>query len=350
VEIRLSSPLPTLLQLLAQPELALSRGDGGTGDMLLQQQGRSAVLFMKPPSARGLPEEEDWEDRVRPLQLHAASAEEASRWFEEGRIDLVLGGRIGDWPLADTGPLSRGTVRIDPTLGLFGLQVRRANGLLADRQGREALALAIDRPALIAPFNIGGWAPTTRLVAPDLPGDPGYVGERWSALTIEDRREIAARRVTAWRAASDGADARVSLALGQSPGLDLLYRQLAGQFAAIGVVLERVPADAPSDLALVDHVARHAAPRWFLNQFHCSLRRGLCNSDADRLVEQTGEATGAEARALLLAEAEAELTLANVYIPFGQPLRWSLVRSGVEGFIANQWAFHPLPPLAQLGR
>src|SRR6186713_3483335 len=35
VEIRLSSPVPMLLQLLAQPELALVHGKGGSGDMLL---------------------------------------------------------------------------------------------------------------------------------------------------------------------------------------------------------------------------------------------------------------------------------------------------------------------------
>src|SRR5688572_22584669 len=36
VEIRLSTPVPMLLQLLAQPELALTNGAGGTGDMLLR--------------------------------------------------------------------------------------------------------------------------------------------------------------------------------------------------------------------------------------------------------------------------------------------------------------------------
>jgi oligopeptide transport system substrate-binding protein len=362
IEIRLSSPVSTLLQLLAQPELALTRGEGGTGDMLVIPQSRGAILTMKAPSVRGLPEDEDWQDHVRSLQVHAASAGEAVRWFDEGRIDLVLGGRIGAWPLADTGPLSRGTVRIDPTLGLFGLQVRRASGLLSDPVGREALAMAIDRPALIAPFNIGGWTPTTRLVAPGLPGDRGFIEERWAELTTEQRREVAIRRVAAWRAANDGADARLSLFLGPSPadspgaergelpGLDLLYRQLASQLASVGIVLERVSEEEEADLVLVDTVARHAASTWFLNQFHCSLRRGLCNEDVDFLVEQVAGIGDTDARATLLAEAEAQLTLSNIYIPFGQPLRWSLVRSGIDSFSANQWAFHPLPPLAQLAR
>lgn len=354
IEIRLSSPVSTLLQLLAQPELTLVRGEGGTGDMMLVQEENGAILSMKAPSARGEPEEEDWANHVRPLHLHAASAEDAISSFNDGKIDLMLGGRIGAWPLADTGPLSRGTVRIDPAIGLFGLQVRRASGLLSDAAGREAVALAIDRPALIAPFNIGGWTPTSRVVAPNLPGDRGYIEERWTELTVDQRREVAARRVAAWRAANEGAEVRLTIALGEgpdeSPGLDLLYRQLANQLATAGIVLERVGKESAADLLLVDTVARHAAPSWFLNQFNCSLRRGLCDEEVDLLVKEIAGVANTDARATLLAEAEARLTRSNIYIPFGQPLRWSLVRSGIEGFAANQWGFHPLPPLAQLAR
>ena len=49
-----------------------------------------------------------------------------------------------------------------------------------------------------------------------------------------------------------------------------------------------------------------------------------------------------------LAEAEAELTAANVYIPFGPPIRWSLVRGSVSGYSANAYGWHPLMPLAWL--
>ena len=51
-----------------------------------------------------------------------------------------------------------------------------------------------------------------------------------------------------------------------------------------------------------------------------------------------------------IGRTEAELTLANVYIPFGSPVRFSLVRGDVEGFAANAWAFHPLPALAVIPR
>jgi ABC-type transport system substrate-binding protein len=350
VEIRLSAPVPTLLQLLAQPELALVHGVGGSGDMLLDRDGETAVLAMKPPAARGIPEERDWDRYVRPVVLRAESARTAIGQFDDGDVGLVLGGGLDALPLADTGPLSRGTVRLEPALGLFGLHVRRAHGLLASAQGREAIAMALDRPALIEPFNIGGWVPTTRVVAPNLPGDPGHVEERWPDRTIEQNRAEAARRVAAWRRANGGGEARLTVAMNRGPGLDILFGELAAQLATVGVALERAPRGRAADLVLVDRVARYAEPRWFLNQFNCGLRTGMCSSDADALVRESNFQTDPAVKDMLLAQAEAELTLGNVYIPFGSPLRFSLVRGDVDGFAANAWAFHPLPALAVIPR
>ena len=50
------------------------------------------------------------------------------------------------------------------------------------------------------------------------------------------------------------------------------------------------------------------------------------------------------------AHAEALLTAANIYIPIGAPLRWSMVRGAVDGFAANAWAWHPLPDMATIPR
>src|SRR4029079_12776546 len=120
VEIRLSSPVPMLLQQLAQPALELCGGERGSADRRLVRKGDAAVLAMKPPAARGVPEESDWESHVRAVDLHAASAARAVALFDDGEVDVVLGGRIDALPLVNTGPLSRGTVRLDPALVLFG--------------------------------------------------------------------------------------------------------------------------------------------------------------------------------------------------------------------------------------
>ena len=342
VEIRLSAPVPNLLNLLAQPELALQSPGGETGPMVAERSGGAALLRFRPPLERGLPDMPDWQADVREISLIAADASKAMDLFDEGGVQLVLGGRIGQLPLVDIGPLSRGNIRIDPAIGLFGLRVRRARGLLADAQGREALAMALDREGLLERYNVGGWVPTTRLVAPGLPGDDGRVAERWADADLAQLRATAAARVR-------GA-APISLWLGTAPGDDFLLRDLAAQFAAIGVRLVRAGNMAEADLVLVDEVARYADARWFLNQFHCSLRRGLCSEDADYLVEVAQETLDPRERAGLLAEAEGELIAANVYIPIGAPLRWSLVRGSVTGYAPNAYAFHPLPPMAEIPR
>jgi ABC-type oligopeptide transport system substrate-binding subunit len=362
IEIRLSSPVPMLLQLLAQPELTLTRaGANGTGDMVMEHPpaqcsrqaeecAAQAVLTMKPPVERGIPEAEGWRKYVREIHLRAATAREAVKLFDDGEVQLVLGGRIGALPLVDVGPLSRGTVQLDPVIGLFGLQVRRENGFLETARNREVLAMAIDRTALIAPFNIDGWVPTTRIVAPGLVGDPGTVPERWSGQPIEALRAEAAARVARWRRENGGAEAKLALAIDRSPGLDILFRELSAQLGLAGIRLERVNSVREADLVLLDRVARYADSRWFLDQFNCSLRNGACTPQADRLVREALEADGAGPRAAKLAEAEAAMTLSNIYIPFGSPLRFSLVRGTVQGFVPNRWAFHPLPPLATIPR
>ena len=55
IEIRLTRAMPDLLQLLAQPELGLTRKGRGTGPMLLRRDGASAMLTPIAPEDRGLP-------------------------------------------------------------------------------------------------------------------------------------------------------------------------------------------------------------------------------------------------------------------------------------------------------
>ena len=346
VEVRLASPMPDLLQVLAQPELGLVHGRGETGPMVLERDGDGIVLAMRPPAERGLPDEEDWRDYTREIRVAGLAPERAIERFDDGDVEVVLGGRLGSLPLADLGPLSRGTVRLDPAIGLFGLRVQRERGALATPELREALAMAVDRPALANVFNVGGWAPSTRVVAPDLPDDPGLVQGRWQGSEVDALRRVAAGRL----AGLSGQARRLTLAIGDSPGEQLLLRELARQMATVGITLVQARSSGGADLVLVDKVARYASPRWFLNQFNCILEDGLCSLEADRLASRALDERDSAVRARLMGEAEAALTRANVYIPFGPPLRWSLVRGEVDGFAPNLWAFHPLPDMAVIPR
>lgn len=346
VEIRLDSPMPEFLQLLAQPELGLRRNKQGTGPMMLTRQGDAALLDPIAPEFRGLAVDDEWDLRIRTVRVQVLTPEKAVEAFDSGLVDAVFNGTLPGLPLADTGALSRGTVRLDAALGLFGLQVTRDRGLLATASGREAIAMAIDRSNLLEPFNIGGWVPTTRIVAPGLPGDQGAIGERWGKMSLEDRQVEAARRVAA-AAGTPGFSRKLVIALPAGPGSDLLFRELSADLLKAGLTLERASGSIVPDLRLVDHLARYADARWYLNQFNCSLKRGLCSAEADDLLRRAARTSDASATAALLLEAETKLTAANVYIPIGAPIRWSLVRGGVQGFSENRWGLHPLFPLSQ---
>ena len=347
IEVRLTSPMPDFLRLLAQPELGFANDDTGAGPMRrTNAEGESSVLLEALPlEARGLPSREDWEEGAREIILQALPARQAVDAFSSGEVDLVLNGQIAELPMADTGPLTRGTVRLDAAQGIFGFIVRSDRGVLSDPAMREAVAMAIDRSDLMQPFNIGGWQAATWIVPLDLVGDGGPQSERWSNLSMAERRDIARRRVEAWERGEDEA-ASLRIRLPTGPGSDLLFRQLEQDFAQVGINTVRATDESGADLELVDRLARYYSPRWFLNQFNCRLEIGLCSSEADDLVEQSIFETDLQAKQRLLLDAQAEMVRANIFIPLGAPVRWSLVRGDIRGFEENAWGLHPLFQLA----
>lgn len=345
VEIDLSAPVPDFLQLLSQPELGIRQRGQVAGPMTLARakHGGGIVLAPLPPEKRGLPAIHGWEEQVRKLHVRGLSARDAIAAFGNGDVDVVLDGRLAEFPLADTGPLSRGTVRLDAAPGIFGFRVVRDDGLLGDAVRREALAMAIDRDTLMSPFNIGGWVSSTRIVPAAIIGDDA--GERWAGLSLEQRQASARERIAGWARAHGGkAEVRVSLPPG--PGSDRLFEQVSQNWQVIGITAIRVRPGAAADLILVDTLARFASPRWYLDQFACSVRRLLCSPEADELVRQAAQEPDSAKRHVALLEAETRLTAMQGFLPLGAPVRWSLVRGSVLGFAANRTATHPLFPLA----
>ncbi|WP_296679475.1 ABC transporter substrate-binding protein [Novosphingobium sp.] len=345
VEIRLKQQTPDMLQLLAQPELGLLRTGRGAGPMRLTRDKDVAILRAIAPEDRGLPEEPGWKGRIRRVELRALRAEQAIDRFNSDAAAVVLGGRFADFPRLDAKGVARGAVKLDPVNGLFGLAVMHDDGFLSKPENREALAMAVDRDALIGALNVGGWTATSRVVNPGLAGDPGSVGERWPGRSLDERRSVALGRVARWKATA-GLPAPLRIALPAGPGADILFRRLSEDFAGIGLATSRVGPSAQADLRLIDSVARYARAPWFLNQLSCASRAALCSPQADRLVEAALEEPDPVKRADLYADAEVQLTITNGYIPFGVPIRWSLVAGKATGFTANRWNVHPLMPMA----
>ncbi|MFD1958597.1 hypothetical protein ACFSHP_04825 [Novosphingobium panipatense] len=229
--------------------------------MIAARAGDRTLLTAIDPVQLGMPAIDRWAERTRRIELRRLRGEDAVAAFNEGSVDLVLGGRIQDFLLTRSVGILRGTIQLDPVIGLFGLRVMNEQGFLSQAANREALAMTVDRDALIAPFGVGGWVPTTRIVSPSLDGDLGTIGERWSGQTIEERRAVAAARVRDW-IASNGAEAsrpRLTIWLPDGGGSSVLFERLSSNFAAIGVGLDRAEAQEGADLLLIDDVARYPA-------------------------------------------------------------------------------------------
>ena len=350
VEIRLKSAMPQFLQLLAQSELGVVRGRGGDavdlGPMRAgAAEGNHLRLAPLPPQDRGLPMQGDWAELTRDVVVRKLDPERAAAAFSEGQLDLVTGGRLSGLPYVDVGPLARGTVRLDPAVGLFGLDVLTNTGFLAEASNREAIASIIDRDTLLESFSVGGWVPTTRIVPPNLPGFADAGEERWDADELEERRVRVSQQVAIWASQTDSAPT-LSIYLPPGPGSDRLFARLAQDLTQVGIALERTENAKEADLRLRDRLARYLQPRWFLNQFNCDIVPKQCNPQADALIAQSITTVSSSERAALLRQAEEALLADNTFIPLGAPVRWSLVRANLAGFAENPLGVHPLFPLS----
>ena len=343
LEVRLDRPRPDLLNLFAQPELALARArpPGGAGPLRIVAAGPHSLLLrplQDPDAGSG----DEGGHRLSPeddIRLIGERAAKAVARFVARQSDLVLGGTYADWPLvvaADAAPLN---VRVDPAAGLFGLAIVRREGLLAGAAERAALAGAIDRAAIAASGPVG--TTTAEAILPDrLDSAASPVQPVWSTLPAAERQATAARLVAAWRART-GEVPRLAIALPAGPGGATLIRRLRFALARIGVAGERVAPDSrDADLRLIDRVAPYDSARWYLRTA-CA----PCGPEAEAAIEAARVAPTPGERARALALADAALDRDAAFIPLLRPVRWSLVSLRLARFQGNPRAAHPLDQL-----
>lgn len=338
IEIRLRTPRPPLLHLLAQPELAIAVRGGGTGPFRMSALRRGVTQLDPMPAPDADPDEPVAVGDPVVLRLDRPSV--AIMRFIGGGSDLVLGGDFAQLPLIRATNNRARELRFDPAEGLFGLAIVGNSAFLSDADNRRALAMSLDRQAMID--KIGG--PASVPVLAVLPeryrsaADPATPG--WSLLTQDQRVATAKATIDAWRSGSRSPPV-LRIALPDGPGSKLLVAQIAADWAKIGVSVERVQSMADADIRLVDRVAPAPSAIWYLRTAGCP--------EADRCDKATGEAldravaaTDLATRGQALAEADQALSGSARFIVLTRPIRWSLVARRLGQYRDNPRAWHPV--------
>jgi len=344
LEIRLISPQPDLLSVLAQPELGIRRNGSGTGPMTADRGEQWIVLAPRSEDA----DPDRPAQAQRQLSVRSDRAAVAISRYSLDQVQMVLGGQFQHLPYLGIAKIPANAIRFDPVSGMFGLMVVEERDILSAPSLREAIAMAIDRDTLLTDLGLAQWQTTTQLVPSGVEGHVALIGARWTNLDLAGRRAIAQARVRSY-IANNGAVAPLRIALPQGPGSRLLFIRLRSDLRRIGLEARRVPLAANADLRLLDEVATYNRPTWYLNQISCALRR-ICDQQGDVILAQAKRAIDPEARAQRLAEAELSMTNANYYIPLGAPVRFSIVRPGLSGFATTENGWHPLPELTEIPR
>lgn len=331
LEIRLISPRPNFLQLLAQPEMALIVNGQGTGPYRAGT-GNAGWMRMVPPA----PEDDETEPAAAAdILLTAADAAEAIAAFSSQDADLVTGGTIGAAPLLAAADLPDARTVFDPVEGMFGLIVTDPVGPLSDPRFRAALAMAIDREAIAARFAGTGFQPRSSLIAPAIAELGAPALPDWAGAPLPARRQTASEIV----AGAPKLIGPLRIAVSEGLGYRIVFAHLRRDWRAIGVDVERVAVGAPAQLRLIDEVAPAELASWYLRHFTCD-QSPICDAQANVFIEAARTAATSADRREMLAQADRALTAAAVYVPIGTPVRWSLRSQRLNGVRANRFSRH----------
>lgn len=344
IEIRLSVPQPAILDLLAQPSMAIVNNGMTWGPMRARKVDGTLRLSPAPDPLAEDPEaaEAAANDPAASIELVGTSPAGALARFKNGYADGVIGGRFSTLPYFAASNIGRSRLVVDPAPGLFGLTFVRAEGFLAVDVNRDALARAIRRDRLVGAFGLAEWQPqsTLRPSVHTRDGGPAPMLPAWATYDDVSRQTQARRVVDAWRDAGREIEP-LRIAVPDTPGGRILYAYVAADFTAIGVPSRRVAMASAADLRLIDEVAPNDDPLWALRRLSCR-QDTLCNREAEQMIALATRNIDAGQRAVQLTEAEAVLARYTPFIPLATPLRWSVAAQRLTGLRANARAQHPL--------
>ncbi len=347
VEIRLSAPRPSLLQVIAQPAMGIAdrnMSKFALGPFRFTRKADDQVTlvpnaYFSDPGSVQLSS-----IRLSPETDVAAALQR----FKRERAQVLLGGTTGDFQLARAAALDR-FLQLDPVRGIYGYRPVRLDGPLGDPRVRQALAMVINREALSGATGAGTASPVYGVLSWGLSEQPQPAAAEWTGKSMDDRIRDAQTLMRSARGDLDGKPLLLRVALPKAPGHAVILQQVAASWAQLGVKTQAVPEDAPdADLEVFETVAPADNATWFLNQFRCR-KKAYCNPRVDALLDAARDAQDANRRKKALADVEELLVLDEPTIPLFTPIRWSMIDPAVLGWSDNAMAQHPLAALSVIG-
>lgn len=361
VEISLEEPRPAFLALLAEPSVAIVRQ--------VRKDGKTVLLGLGPYRI------ESQNDQHLTLVANQNTLEPAKlgynridftavidplvgvQRFRNGETDVVVGGSIGG--LAEAKTLPAPTIaRFEPVYGVYGYVAQTRQGPLADVRLRRALSMTIDRQGLAKQmFDLPGMTPIESLVPPGFSsyGEPAMPG--WSSWPL-DQRLTEARRLVAEAGYGPDKPLQISVLLPPAPEHQQILSAIAAAWRELGVEVSaqiaqprtfmQTAARGEFDLALRPLLISFDQPQVFLTPYTCNSPDnlgGFCIPEADQLMLDAKQADIPGKRFGLMKEAEQLMAEEAPLIPLFNPVQWSLVRDGVNGWVDNPLGRHPLSSL-----
>ncbi|MBV7255708.1 hypothetical protein KCG44_02785 [Pacificimonas sp. WHA3] len=349
VEISLDRPYPALLSLLAHPSLAIVRADTPpppSGPYMVADDTPAAKRLVRNTAFVA---EEDMP--LSPLILAKAMPDDAIAAFEAGEVDIVLGGRTDGIRRVRTDALSA-SLRLEPSVGLYGYVAHVARGPLADVRIRRALAMTVAREQLVQSyFALVGMQAAYGPLAPTLPETYAGAVPDW-AVWPADVRAAEAQRLLLEAGVSPDTPITLDVALPRGAIHEGVLAQLADGWRDFGIHVRaykrsaamhrRAVESGDYDLAVSERIAPGQIPRFFLRPFTCDMGAGgYCNRDADRLLDAAADEVDNGTRINLVRRAARLIAEDAPIIPLFSPVRWALVRPGISGWEQNAAGAHP---------
>lgn len=271
--------------------------------------------------------------QVKEVDLdYFADAASAANALRTGGVDALFQAEAYDQiPSFEADPAF--TVTTGTTQGVVVMSMNSAHGALGDTRVRQAIATAIDKPAVLAAATAGYG---TVLGGPSVPTDPYYVD-------TSDTYAYDPDAATALLAQADATGLSLTFTVPNRPYAQAIAQVVQSDLAAVGITVTLVPQEFPAvwvdqtmtkknfDLTVTNHVE----PRNITNYANPDYYWSYDSAPARDLFARAKAAVGDDAFTAAMKDAAALVVSDSPGVWLYNPPNVVVTRAAVSGFATN---------------